>query len=48
MDEWIREALLEEQGYVLCPLKGGYVICDADCLACETYIDFEKSMKLSE
>lgn len=44
MDEYIREALLEEQGYTICPLCQPYQVtaCDRDCEQCEKAREFER------
>lgn len=43
MKQWLRDAIAEEQGYIICPIYGGYVHCDEKCEECEYYIDFKES-----
>ena len=41
MEQWLRDALAEEQGYIICPLAlEAYTICDEKCEKCSNYIDF--------
>jgi len=41
MDDWIREELIRECGYVVCPLVvSGYALCDGICKLCDIYIEF--------
>jgi hypothetical protein len=43
MEQWLRDALAEEQGYIICPLANEtYTICDEKCETCNLYIDFKK------
>ena len=45
MEEWLRDALAEEQGYTICPLSfGTYIHCNNNCDLCEDYIDLKKSI----
>lgn len=46
MEQWLRDALAEEQGYIICPITfEAYTICDQDCEHCEDYIDFKKGLE---
>ena len=46
MEQWLRDALAEEQGYIICPLRvETYTICDKKCEKCQDYIDFKESFK---
>ncbi len=46
MDQWLRDALAEEQGYTICPLAlETYTMCDNKCETCELYIDFKESLE---
>lgn len=46
MEQWLRDALAEEQGYVICPLRfETYTICDQKCEKCKDYIDFKESLE---
>lgn len=46
MEQWLRDALAEEQGYIICPITfESYTICDEDCEHCEDYIDFKKGLE---
>lgn len=46
MEQWLRDALAEEQGYIICPIRyETYTICDEDCEHCEDYIDFKKGLE---
>lgn len=46
MEQWLRDVLAEEQGYVICPLVlGQYIHCDEKCEKCEYYKDFEEYWK---
>lgn len=40
MDQWIRDALAEEQGYTICPIRVGYIPCDKDCKNCKDVQEF--------
>lgn len=49
MEQWLRDALAEEQGYVICPLVPyQYIQCDEKCDKCEYHIDFENYWKERE
>lgn len=46
MEQWLKDALAEEQGYTICPLTAEtYTICDNNCKNCEYYIDFVKGLE---
>lgn len=46
MEQWLRDALAEEQGYIICPLAPEtYTICDEKCEECEYNIEFEKALE---
>lgn len=46
MEQWLRDALAEEQGYVICPLAPKtYTICDEKCEECEYEIEFKKCLE---
>lgn len=46
MEQWLRDALAEEMGYIICPLCcPSYVFCDEDCEKCEYMKDFEEALK---
>lgn len=46
MEQWLRDALAEEQGYIICPLRlETYTICDKNCEKCEDYIEFKKALE---
>lgn len=46
MEQWLRDALAEEQGYIICPLAPEtYIHCDEKCERCEYYIDFRESLE---
>lgn len=46
MEQWLRDALAEEQGYVICPLAfETYTHCDEKCESCALYIDFKESLE---
>ena len=46
MEPWLRDALAEEQGYIICPLAPEtYIHCDKKCEECEYNIEFEKALK---
>lgn len=46
MEQWLRDALAEEQGYIICPLRvESYTICDENCEKCEDYIEFKKALE---
>ena len=41
MEQWLRDELAKEQGYVICPLAfETYIHCDEKCEKCDLYIDF--------
>lgn len=43
MEQWLRDALAEEEGYVICPLAPyQYIHCDEKCEKCEYDIEFRK------
>ena len=49
MEEWLRESLLEEQGYIICPLAPySYTICDEKCDDCEYYRDYLEAIENGE
>ena len=49
MSQWLRYAIAEEQGDIICPLRfGTYTICDENCEKCEDYIDFMEALKERE
>lgn len=40
-----REDLLDELGYIICPLVlGNYVLCDENCDLCDYYRNFRKEI----
>lgn len=46
MEQWLRDALAEEQGYIICPLvAGSYTHCNEKCESCELYIDFKEALQ---
>lgn len=46
MEQWLRDALAEEQGYIICPLTAEtYTHCNEKCESCELYIDFRESLE---
>jgi len=47
MEQWLRDALAEEEGYVICPLVQPYqyIHCDEKCEKCEYNIEFKKWCK---
>ena len=46
MEQWLRDALAEEMGYVICPLTTEtYTICDEKCEECEIHKEFVNSFK---
>lgn len=46
MEQWLRDALAEEQGYIICPLAPEtYTICNEECEKCEYMKDFEEALK---
>ena len=46
MEQWLRDALTEEQGYIICPLAPEtYTICNEKCEECEYMIDFIEALK---
>lgn len=46
MEQWLRDALAEEQGYIICPLVvETYILCDNKCDKCDLYIDFVEALK---
>lgn len=43
MEQWLRDALAEEMGYIICPISfPEYQHCDEKCLECDTYKEFTK------
>lgn len=49
MPEWLRDALAEEMGYTICPLRTEtYTMCDGKCEECETNIEFIKALEERE
>ena len=45
MEQWLRDALAEEQGYIICPLAPEtYTICNEKCEECEYMIDFMEAL----
>lgn len=49
MEQWLRDALAEEQGYIICPLAvETYIHCDEKCNNCDYYIDFMKGIEEHE
>lgn len=48
MEQWLRDALAEEMGYIICPIRfEEYTICDEKCDCCQDYIDFIKGVNES-
>lgn len=48
MEQWLRDELAREQGYIICPIRfETYTICDEKCEKCEDYIEFVKGLKES-
>jgi len=46
MPDWVKEELLKEQGYTLCPLCcPEWTIWNNKCDECEVNLEFEKAMK---
>ena len=46
MEQWLRDAIAEEQGYTICPLQvETYTICDENCEKCKEYIDFKEFLE---
>lgn len=46
MEQWLRDALAEEQGYIICPLAPEtYTICNEECEKCEYMKDFKEALK---
>lgn len=46
MEQWLRDALAEEQGYIICPLAPEtYTICDKRCEECEYQKDFIEALE---
>lgn len=46
MEQWLRDGLAEEQGYIICPLRfETYTICNKNCEKCEDYIEFKKALE---
>lgn len=46
MEQWLRDALAEEQGYTICPIQlETYTMCDNNCEECEDYIEFVKGLE---
>ena len=49
MEQWLRDALAEEQGYIICPLAPEtYIICNEKCEEWEYNIEFKKSFRIEE
>lgn len=49
MEQWLRDALAEEQEYTICPLHyETYIHCDNKCESCPLYIDFKKFLENKE
>ena len=49
MEQWLKDALAEEQGYIICPLAPEtYTICNEECEKCEYMKDFKEALKESE
>ncbi len=49
MEQWLRDALAEEQGYIICPLATEtYIHCDEKCESCQLYIDFRECLEDKE
>ena len=45
MEQWLRDALAEEQGYIICPLAPyTYTHCNEKCEECEYQIEFIKGL----
>ncbi|MCI7633936.1 MAG: hypothetical protein MSS80_07935 [Mollicutes bacterium] len=46
MEQWLRDALAEEQGYIICPLAPEtYTICNEKCEECKYNIEFEEALE---
>lgn len=46
MEQWLRDALAEEQGYIICPLvPETYTICNEKCEECEYQKEFIKALE---
>ena len=46
MEQWLRDAIAEEQGYTICPIRcETYTICNQKCESCKDYIDFKESIE---
>ena len=46
MEQWLRDALAEEMGYIICPLAPEtYTICNEECEKCEYMKDFKEALK---
>lgn len=46
MEQWLRDALAEEIGYTICPIRGEtYTICNNDCDHCQDNINFIKDLE---
>lgn len=46
MEQWLRDALAEEQGYIICPLVyETYTHCNEKCEECDEYKEFIKGFK---
>ena len=46
MEQWIRDALAEEMGYIICPLTAEtYTICNEKCEECELQKENEKQFR---
>ena len=49
MEQWLRDALAEEMGYIICPLAPEtYTICNEECEKCEYMKDFKEALKENE
>ena len=46
MEQWLRDAIAEGQGYTICPLAPEtYTLCNNKCDDCEYNIDFMQALK---
>lgn len=46
MEQWLRDALAEEQGYTICPLvPEAYTLCDNKCEECEYEKEFIEALE---
>ena len=46
MEQWLRDALAEEQGYTICPLvPESYIHCNEKCDECKYNLDFIEALK---